>query len=301
MSRFDCLVAAGLLERRAAGLGEADRLRLEEHLGTCTACHREARLLAGLVALTAPSAAVLGERGRQRAVDQAIRDGLEERERGRAAGPLAPQSVVGLRLGLSLVAAAVVCATLTLLVLRMVGPRATERRAEEAPPAAVETPVPAEASRAPLETALAEGAGLRLGRADLAAQTASHVRWDEARETVELVDGRVRFEVEPAAAGAFRVRTSRFVVEVVGTIFEVDAERVRVVRGHVRVRAADDDRLFAELDAGSEWSLAGGLAASPGSPASAAASAPPAAPDVGALLARARSELARGDTAAARR
>ncbi|MEY4514068.1 MAG: hypothetical protein RLZZ450_6190 [Pseudomonadota bacterium] len=74
--------------------------------------------------------------------------------------------------------------------------------------------------------------------------------------SLQLREGRARFEVSAHPERLFRVRTAEVTVEVLGTVFEVEQQagrtRVLVTRGRVAVRWADqravlvagDDRLF---------------------------------------------------------
>src|SRR5262245_65583166 len=71
--RYGCVRVALLMKRREAGLSEAQRLILEEHLGRCQDCRNDARALdalGDLVDFGAP--APLGASAHERAIVRAL-------------------------------------------------------------------------------------------------------------------------------------------------------------------------------------------------------------------------------------
>ncbi len=64
----------------------------------------------------------------------------------------------------------------------------------------------------------------------------ARVRFDATSSVLVLARGALEVEVDPAPRRPFAVETARFRAEVLGTSFRVDASRVIVHHGHVRVR-----------------------------------------------------------------
>lgn len=142
-----------------------------------------------------------------------------------------------------------------------------------------------------------------------------------ATRTVSMRQGQIDLDVTPGArSGLFRVATSRFVVEVLGTSFRVTDNAVHTWRGKVRV-ADPMGRELALLRAGESWKLPPepsviAVAAPALQPAAGTVAAPGAAQpvvsrrltarravasvDVSALIAQARTALAQGDSDTAR-
>jgi hypothetical protein len=137
-----------------------------------------------------------------------------------------------------------------------------------------------------------------------------------ATRTLDVARGEVDVDVKEGLPGRFRVRTPRFIVEVLGTRFVVTPSGVRTLRGRVRVLDRQEHEL-AIVRAGEGWQ-GPGLAPEAAPPAPPPAEAPVIEPlpspevqkarvtlpvrraSVGELLARGRAALAAGDAAAAR-
>lgn len=102
---------------------------------------------------------------------------------------------------------------------------------------------PALTLKASQQLSSAKGATLALGHATAQLRAASRVRWDAEQERLELMAGSVEVSVDPAPKRRFSVSTARFTALVLGTVFEVSHDRVRVREGRVRVI----DRSGAEL------------------------------------------------------
>ena len=81
----------------------------------------------------------------------------------------------------------------------------------------------------------AQGATLALGHATAQLRPASRVRWDAEQEQLALIAGSVEVSVDPGPKRRFSVTTGRFTALVLGTVFEVSLDRVRVREGRVRV------------------------------------------------------------------
>ncbi|HEX5658163.1 MAG TPA: FecR domain-containing protein [Polyangiales bacterium] len=79
----------------------------------------------------------------------------------------------------------------------------------------------------------------------------ARVRFDESTATLTLARGALEVEVDPRPHAPFVVQTAHFRALVLGTSFHVDAERVVVRHGHVRVLAGD--RQLADLHAGERY------------------------------------------------
>jgi anti-sigma factor RsiW len=72
MKPIGCIKTGFLVERRAAGLSQSERLRLEEHLTTCDACNREAETLAALADLITTVQSPITPTQRNRAIRNAL-------------------------------------------------------------------------------------------------------------------------------------------------------------------------------------------------------------------------------------
>jgi ferric-dicitrate binding protein FerR (iron transport regulator) len=281
MTALECFRMTELLKHGARGLTEAERLALEQHLGQCEACRREARAVdavGDLLDEASPSPLASAAR------EQLVTSALAEAYRQPALVP-APRNLAGrfvLAIGVAGVAAAL-----------WVGRGTWEPR----------RPVPSTAAAprvaAPEMTTLAlqPGTTTEVGHALVTAQETSSASWEPARATMTLREGRVSVDVDPAVGRRFRVVTTRFTVEVLGTAFVVDAQHVEVTRGLVHVLEGEGEggRLLAVLRAGESWSLpppAPTLAPAPVQPGSPRASA-------AASLASARAHLANGALASA--
>ena len=86
--------------------------------------------------------------------------------------------------------------------------------------------------------------------ADLAGDT--DITWSAHEHAMTLSRGAVTLDVEHQVGRRFRVHTTRFIVEVVGTRFTVEPASVRTARGVVRVLRLNG-ALVAELRAGEAW------------------------------------------------
>jgi len=102
---------------------------------------------------------------------------------------------------------------------------------------------------------LDEGAALVLGHAHVVAASRAEVLWEPLRSSVDLREGGLSVSVDPAPGRRFRVNASTFIVEVVGTEFQVDGNGVRVSHGVVQVLDRKSETLLAELHAGESWSV----------------------------------------------
>ena len=247
-----CVKAMLLLDRSASGLGDAERLELEAHLAECTRCSEQAILVRRMVDSVKSVDFALEPLARARVIREALRTAtpggspIALREPWRA-WPFVAAAAVALLVGAWLVRNR---------SNRPPSSQVTEiARKGNARPA----PVPSPSNQAPREeTASVDapaGTRLELGRARIAAMTASKLAWSSTHSTLELHSGSIRVEVTPGRGATFQVRTKRFAVAVIGTSFEVDENGVRVLEGHVRIAATGDGSLLATLSAGQNWWL----------------------------------------------
>ncbi|HEX2657897.1 MAG TPA: FecR domain-containing protein [Polyangia bacterium] len=173
-----------------------------------------------------------------------------------------------------------------------------------------------------------KGGTIRVGEATTELAQRTDVAWTPAERTLTLANGVVTVDVEHQEGRRFRVRTPRFIVEVMGTRFTVELSGVRTQRGLVRILRPDGTQI-ARVEAGQSWSdqpvaerpslttplTTPPLAVAPVGPPNGKVAAPPGAIAARALatgmpvtrastanrLAEARHLLSRGDAAAARR
>ncbi len=264
-----CIRMAMLMKHREQGLSEADRLLLEEHLGTCPKCRSEALTIDALGDLVdAAWSPSLGAATRSKLVASAIRKAkTTQTPTVRADLGIARRAVwVG---AVGLAASFVVWFGSRLLAHEPVqavqmasAPSATafaeveHDRVESGGARALGRPLAAgEAMPEGAALSLDEGAALTLGHAHVVAASQSEVQWESARALVDLRNGGLSVSVDPAPGRRFRVNTRSFIVEVVGTDFHVDGNGVRVDHGVVQVLDRKSERLLAELHGGESWSV----------------------------------------------
>jgi hypothetical protein len=260
-----CLRTRALLHRRRSELGDAERLRLEEHLTDCDECRAEVDRVASVRELVnqLPERSI-GPRGYQRALAGAFARGhaVPRREPAAARRWLLPTAVA--------VAGA---AALALWLTR--GSASSEP-----------TPLAAEPGAAKLvagqlghgDDVLAPGQQLP-AVTPLQANQSAVVTWNDA--TVEVARGslfaiqpdRVRLDrgelglnVAPQPSGrTVRIQTLGFSVVVASSRFQVTTSEVQVSEGFVRIEAPDGSMLVDRLAAGGSWRLAS-ASATPGTP-----------------------------------
>jgi hypothetical protein len=218
--RWTCIQTASLVGARALDLGTAQRLALEDHLTGCVACRETAQLGSRFRAMldaqaTPPSS-----------IDRTIHRAL--REVGREDSSRATSRVMPRIAALCAVALAATAAI-------MLWPR-HERNAHQQE--AADMPIPA-----------GQVAQLGHGRVTLMGDA----MWMSSMSTVVLRRGSVLVAVDPRPHLPFAVQTDRFVVEVRGTRFHVDANGVDVYEGHVRIRDLAGSVLVESLSAGEHW------------------------------------------------
>lgn len=290
MTTLGCLRAMELAGRARIDLDEAERLRLEQHLEQCPRCAEDFTLLDGAanrLRASAPPDTALHARAFARAWSK--RDAPLESDRPR------DSALVGRKLA----AVSALAAAAAALVFVFGADR-------EVPPSSQPTPAevaPAEETAALGTIDLGAGDELEVTGAILIAIEPSTFELDAEATAVRIVRGAMRFEVEPGRAIPFRVQSDAVRVEVLGTVFEVEGDDVRVERGRVRAATPTGARSVV-LGAGEEWSASdvehSVMAAEPAASALASASAPAATIDARASLARARRHLASGEVAEAR-
>jgi TolA-binding protein len=166
------------------------------------------------------------------------------------------------------------------------------------------------------------GGTIRVAEATTSLAQRTDVAWTPADRTLTLATGAVTVDVAHQVGRRFRVRTPRFIVEVVGTRFTVELSGVRTQRGLVRILRPDGQQI-ARVEAGQTWRdeplvaervtsaalVAASSASAPetapaGPPMAARPSAPAAATtkvSAASRLADARHALSSGDAVSARR
>jgi len=265
MRGLACIRASGLLgRRRAAGLSAAQSLRLEEHLGSCPYCGREAALLDGLRELASAAPRSLSPVAREHAIRGALAEAGSIPPMGSTLERLWPAGVLG---AAALVAAAAAFA----LVLRAGTPDSQQPAhtdVAQLPAKQVAPTLPGArvmSGEVEIEGRLhgrdaeigaisvlrsADGATIALGHAVVELRPGTALRWTASAHDLRLEQGRVVADVDPKAQKPFTVSTAQFAVHVLGTRFEVALDEVTVERGRVRVVAADGAVLAEALGAG---------------------------------------------------
>jgi len=293
--------------------GEADRLRVEEHLATCESCRQEKARWLLVETLRDQPPVPLSTAARERVLSAII-----AAPKGRPSD--LPVRRVSFRLGFA--AAAVACAMVLGMGLWALKPNLT--KVAEKQPSLVPTPAPertpATVPTVAKETIVAENPGaLAYGGARIRYQAGTSFRVLPRMREVELVKGELDVDVTPGLPGRFRVACAGFSVEVLGTHFIVGSSRVQTLHGKVRILDATGKEV-AMLTAGQSWQGSDpaeppsvGLVAAPTAPAPAVEPALPSAtparmrarpathgPSVDHLLSEARAVLGAGNPAQAR-
>jgi Tetratricopeptide repeat/FecR protein len=288
-----------LLEVVRRTASDAVRLEVEAHLEDCVACQEERARLGLLGVIKDQAIAHLGEAAERRIVKRLV---------DRRAAPLPGR---GAALGAKPRAVFFVGAlTLTALVLSL--RLGFFRRAPGGP---------AEGERI---QATSSGT-ISFGGAQIAYEAGTAMTVHPVGRHLSLTRGEIEVDVTEGLPGRFRVTTTGFIVEVLGTRFVVTPTSVHTLRGHVRILDLREHEL-AVLHAGESWSAAADAASARSTPEAPARAAPsasvsPGAPDVAKpaspsperhpsvaprqpsvseLLSRTRAALADGDAEGAR-
>ncbi|MBK7583445.1 MAG: FecR domain-containing protein [Myxococcales bacterium] len=270
MIDWACQRAGVLLERRSAGIAEHERLLLEQHLAECPRCSEQSRVLAALVEHLSDGDE-LSPHARARALSSALTTARSKPlERPRPLRVLPWAAALG--------------ALIVGLVLSVGRSPVAQLRSFATPPV--------------LDTQRWDDLELRgtrafaLAHAQAVLQQGSVAHWLGSAKTLRLDAGSVHVDVDPSPGKPFAVTTPRFRVDVVGTVFDVSLESVRVSRGRVRVTPVGGEAV--EVGVGESWSAPGAETLPPPS------AAPRPEIDAAPLLARARKALASGDVGKAR-
>jgi len=305
MRKRACVAATSLMAGRASGLSEPERLELEQHLESCSACAADEydlyRLVVGTGAREIP---LLNDRARSRAISGALRHATQ-------ANDDAPASRAWLRWLLPTATVAAAAAAFAIVVLtgtNQTGSSGPVVSAHLVLSGAVETH--SDVLRAGMsfdsDTRLSthDGARIAVGHATVALDADTIVAWNADSSTLTLRDGAVRASVDPRPKLPFRVRTDEFSVEVLGTKFEVTDSGVTVFEGHVRVTDSEGEVLLDDLGAGEAWHVPDELAQRPKRAhkrrAHVAARVEPDRPDPAELIEQARAHIAAGEVVEAR-
>lgn len=218
--RWTCIQTASLVGARTLDLGTAQRLVLEDHLTGCMVCRETAQLgsrfRAMLEAQTTSSSSI------DRTIHRALRE-VGREEPPRATSRVMPR--------MAAVGAVALAAAAAVLLWPTRQPIAHQQEAAD-------MPIPA-----------GQVAQLGHGRVTLMGDA----MWMSSMSTVVLRHGSVLVSVDPRPHLPFAVQTERFVVEVRGTRFRVDANGVDVYEGHVRIRDLAGSVLVESLTAGEQW------------------------------------------------
>jgi len=256
MKSIACMPVGSLLSKRASGLTDAERLRLEEHLQRCASCRSDAHALDTLTALSrSPELPSLTSRARDRAIASALMQANQQPD----SLPVAPRTWWP-RLawaGTAVAAAAAVVLSLT------IGGEDQAAKSSTHDDAALVVAGDIAADGQQIETGArvalnaemtsSRGARLILGRAEVEVAPSSTIAWEPSSETLSLRSGSLRASVEPDPSRTFRVSTDAFTVEVVGTEFRVTPDRVEVFDGTVRIVDNRGGVVVAALTEGKEW------------------------------------------------
>jgi ferric-dicitrate binding protein FerR (iron transport regulator) len=285
-----CVEIEAVIDREALGWSEAERLRVEHHLGDCEECRRTLAMSRMVRDTITTSTVTVSENATERALARAF----DNVARGVARHD---QKVAPRRIAMAMT---VLVAAAAAAVLWMWTPRAAELAPRAADPSVTlaqgkprEQTLPApQVEPSWIETSQEEQR--TFGHASVRLAAATRVRFDEAQSDLLLEHGRLDIHVDASLGKGFSVTTRRFRAHVLGTKFLVTDDTVSVTEGRVRVVDLEGKVLAPELHAGERFTY--------GSRSEPAAASPEHARSVSARvwLVRARQALIRGDSEVAR-
>lgn len=251
MINATCMRMRALMDGRAHGLSEADRLRLESHTASCAACFAHSETLSRVVALARSAPSTMSDATRERVIARAVSHAAPQPAT--AVPMVSAWSWQASAMRAVLVAGTVMVALAILIVWRRAEPSAsTVVDASGAQPGTVSSSATFEHFAASADARRVTVAGATF---DLAAHSA--IDWDERAARVTLRQGSVRAVVASRAGKTpLSVRTPSFDVIVVGTDFEVTLQAVRVHEGVVRIQDHAGRVLHPALRASEAWSSA---------------------------------------------
>ena len=323
--KWTCRDVEALIDRRRAGLADAERLVLEQHLSECESCREVADLMREVVTTIEQAESSLSDAARERAFAKAFAN-VE------AGGALRATRAAPKRIGLWLSAAA---ALIVIGRASLDEPEATQTPSARATPhdqrpqpegddqsatsavaareavAAHDLPTrEAVAASQPSEPSEPRGDARwvdvpkretrTFAHARVEVASGSRLRFREESTTLELERGRVQVEVDASRARTFNVLTRNFRVQVLGTAFSVSPERVQVRRGRVQVFDRRGRVLARELSQGATFTYRAPEEQGAQPSASSSSAIAPTQASSAELLGRARAALAAADVSAAR-
>ena len=251
MTSLTCARVVGLLEQRAVGLSETERLLAESHLAECAGCREQAQVLEGARRVAAGGAdVVLSPSARELVLKRAFEAAASP------AKPRTPRVPAVFQLAAACVLLVSVAAAGYWFKHRSGGEVARQLDVVEAGKLSSSQGVLAAGAGVPPNLALVsqDAARFHVGNALVEAAPSTRVTWRAAADTLALEDGEVKVSVEHVPGRHFRVNAPGFVVDVVGTEFKVDRHGVHVTRGIVRILAPNGRDVLALLPAGGAWS-----------------------------------------------
>lgn len=296
-----CVEFEELIDREARGWSEADRLRIERHLGDCEGC----RHTLGLSRVVRDTISAASELGRDASIERALTRALDASTH----APRKERFATSRRLRVTAGSLALAAAAALLLWF-------SQARQQAPVPQPTLAAVPTSTKSSVLTTEPEQTAWIEtheverrtFAHASVVLSANARVRFDDANSELLLERGSVEVHVDPAPRRAFRVTTRRFRVEVLGTKFTVSDDSVAVVEGRVRVLDLQGRAIRNELHAGEQFAYGSQEATvSTEEPAEAPASAEkkrsstrtPSRIPADVWLARAREALSRGNSDAA--
>jgi len=279
-----CRQIESLIDRRAQGLSEAERLTLEQHLIACAACHEMERMMRLVHRVTdAAPAASLSEATRSRVITSALsvssRQSAARAPRSRWLVPLpaAAAAAAAAWVGFGLLSQAPSAEQATL-------PRPVAVAASKSKPV-VE---PSSAQQPSHWIDAQEEQTLLFADSSVTLKPGTRARLDPESQVVQLAEGTL--EIDAPAGKAAHVVTQHLRVEMLGSRAILSEDWITVERGSVEVSSLDGKARLRRVAAGTRLTLQELLSGK----------APEPSPNVESLLTGARKALAAGDVDTAR-
>jgi hypothetical protein len=249
-----CASIRDKLHLPADTLGDADRLRLEDHLESCASCRRDRATLLHVVGVVAGSERPgLGPSAHQRIIANSLLRAGEART-----APSRRRWPVMLAVGGTALAAAAVL---------IVAPTGPDRRGEPATTKSGGEPAaPAVATIIDAAGAADVGSGpsappLRPPAERVVLAAGGSGRWDAGGGTYHLQRGRAEVTTDPT--GCPRIATGTFIAESRGGRFVVTPTSVTVIHGQVRILGNSGEVVAPAVAAGTTWTLPAPLPEAP--------------------------------------
>lgn len=260
MRSFRCIQISGIIARRASGLSESERLRLEEHLAICDNCSSDANALSTISQIIRRIESPILPSARGRIIQHALLSMGQKSER-----PIVKRVY-------ALIAVPIFACVATAIWILLVHPGV---ELESTPTLVAERTDNSLRDSVLLGEVIAKNriisigdkidsnidlvskniSSVVLGRATVELRKNTSIQWHRETSTINLLEGSLLVEVKPQNNKGFRISVKDFIVEVIGTRFEVDLSSVKIMRGKLRILSPREETELTVLEAPGYWEV----------------------------------------------